>query len=340
MASQAYSSKLEQYWLSLRLQNIEIPAFQMVNSNNSLGASKLLTIIEARDLYFEVKGKGRPKLFFDTASRNIKYLTDCLGVKPIDLYTSKDAASFREWLLNKGLSISSLQRIFSGIKAVVNFAILENGLGCDNPFSRVYIPSNTTAKKRYPISQSSLIKIQKKCIAMDDDIRWLVALISDTGMRLSEALGVMVSDIDLNGDIPSIKVIPHKHRRLKTASSKRVIPLVGISLWAAKRVVENANSDYCFSRYTGGDYCKANSASAAVNKWLKTIGSKDDVIHGFRHSFRDRLRMIEAPSEMIDSLGGWSLKTVGQGYGDGYQLQLMHKYLSKIGLDLLAPIKS
>ena len=105
MASQVYSSKLEQYWLSLRLQNIEIPAFQMVNSNNCLSASKLLTIIEARDLYFEVKGKGRPKLFFDTASRNIKYLTDCLGVKPIDLYTSKDAASFREWLLTESVAL-------------------------------------------------------------------------------------------------------------------------------------------------------------------------------------------------------------------------------------------
>ena len=32
-----------------------------------------------------------------------------------------------------------------------------------------------------------------------------------------------------------------------------------------------------------------------------------------------RLRAVEAPSEVIDQLGGWSLKTVGQSYGDGYQ---------------------
>lgn len=330
IASRIYSAKLEQYWLSLRLQNIEIPASQLVNSNGSVGASKLLTIIEARDLYFEVKGKGRPKLFFDTASRNIKYLTECLGVKPIDMYTSKDAAKLREWLLEKGLSISSLQRIFSGIKAVINFTILEYGLACDNAFSRVYIPPNTTAQKRRAISKSSLLKIQAECLKIDDDIRWLVALISDTGMRLSEALGMMILDINLHADIPFIDIKPHKHRRLKTTSSKRLIPLVGKALWAAQRLVENAKSDYCFPRYVNFDGCKANSASAATNKWLKSVGDKHDVIHGFRHFFRDRLRMVEAPSEMIDSLGGWSLKSVGEGYGDGYQLTLMHKYLLKI----------
>ena len=46
-----------------------------------------------------------------------------------------------------------------------------------------------------------------------------------------------------------------------------------------------------------------------------------------RHSFRDRLRAVEAPSDMIDQLGGWSLKTVGQSYGDGYDLKTLSKYL-------------
>ena len=30
---------------------------------------------------------------------------------------------------------------------------------------------------------------------------------------------------------------------------------------------------------------------------------------------------------MIDQLGGWSLKTVGQSYGDGYDLKTLSKYL-------------
>jgi hypothetical protein len=33
---------------------------------------------------------------------------------------------------------------------------------------------------------------------------------------------------------------------------------------------------------------------------------------------------------MIDQLGGWALKSVRQGYGDGYDLELLVKYPSKL----------
>ena len=40
-----------------------------------------------------------------------------------------------------------------------------------------------------------------------------------------------------------------------------------------------------------------------------------------------RLRAVEAPTDMIDQLGGWALKSVGQGYGDGYDLELLVRYI-------------
>ena len=78
------------------------------------------------------------------------------------------------------------------------------------------------------------------------------------------------------------------------------------------------------------DNCNANSASAALNKWLKEKLSDSYVIHGFRHSFRDRLRAVECPSEIIDQLGGWSLRSVGEGYGKGYELSVLSKWLLKM----------
>ena len=35
-------------------------------------------------------------------------------------------------------------------------------------------------------------------------------------------------------------------------------------------------------------FSNANSASAALNKWLKPYVPENCVIHSFRHSFRDR----------------------------------------------------
>ena len=150
-------------------------------------------------------------------------------------------------------------------------------------------------------------------------------------MRLGEGVGLLKSDINLNCEIPHIRLIPHRWRRLKTKGSQRCIPLVGASLWVCERILEHNNDGiYAFPRYTSVSICNANSASAALNKWMKEKLSDSYVIHGFRHSFRDRLRAVECPSEVIDQLGGWSLKSVGQGYGKGYDLFILSKWLLKI----------
>ena len=58
---------------------------------------------------------------------------------------------------------------------------------------------------------------------------------------------------------------------------------------------------------------------------MKTFLPKECVVHGMRHAFRDRLRAVNAPMDMIDQLGGWNLRSVGQGYGDGYSLKAICK---------------
>ena len=68
----------------------------------------------------------------------------------------------------------------------------------------------------------------------------------------------------------------------------------------------------------------------AANKWIKKIAGSDSVIHGLRHSFRDRLRNKEVPTEVIDQLGGWSFSSIGQSYGEGYNLKILQKYIGRI----------
>ena len=45
---------------------------------------------------------------------------------------------------------------------------------------------------------------------------------------------------------------------------------------------------------------------------------------------RDRLRAVECPSDMIDQIGGWSTKGVGQNYGDGYYFKKILDVMSSI----------
>ena len=161
-------------------------------------------------------------------------------------------------------------------------------------------------------------------------MRWLIALISDTGMRLAEAAGLHLDDLKLDDDIPNVDIRPHPWRSLKIKGSQRQVPLVGASLWAAQRIKQTASSSFAFPRYTDHNRCNANSASNALNKWIQVNFRDDIVIHGFRHSIRDRLRAVSCPSEMIDQIGGWSSGKVGEGYGEGYVLSSTMLYLRTI----------
>ena len=93
---------------------------------------------------------------------------------------------------------STVKRVFAIIRAIINLSIQEYGLSCKNAFARTYIPDLEDSIKRQPIPIDIIREIQKECIKINDPNRWLIALISDTGMRLSEALGLKVSDIKLN----------------------------------------------------------------------------------------------------------------------------------------------
>ena len=145
---------------------------------------------------------------------------------------------------------------------------------------------------------------------LSDVIDQISGMISDSGMRLSEATGLLFSDIKLDCDLPHIQLTLHPWWRLKTPSSLRQIPLIGASLWAAQRIKASGHT-FAFPKYCSKLKRNSNSAYAALNKWLKPRTEGKCAIHSFRHSLRDRLRAVECPVDIIDALGGWSIEGVG-----------------------------
>ena len=105
-------------------------------------------------------------------------------------------------------------------------------------FNGVYLGELTNKQKRYVAKIEEIRKLQAFCRSTDDDLRWLLGLISDTGMRLSEAAGLIKADVDVTCEIPHVVIRTHPWRRLKTIDSERVIPLVGMSKWSAERAIK------------------------------------------------------------------------------------------------------
>jgi integrase len=135
-------------------------------------------------------------------------------------------------------------------------------------------------------------------------------------------LNLLPANIVLDANIPYIRVVPDG-RVLKTESSERDIPLVGIALEAMRRFPKG------FARYFDNE----DSFSAAVNKHMKKHGMKPSSRHSvysFRHSFKDRLRNAECPDELTDELMGHA--SGKPKYGDGHGLKLKLKYLQMIAL--------
>ena len=229
------------------------------------------------------------------------------------------------------MNINTGKRVFASVRLIINLTMREHGIEGTNAFSGTFMPDRGDASTRQPIPIEKLKVIQQRCQTTDDEPRWLVALISDTGMRLSEAAGLAREDIVLDADISHVTIRPHSWRRLKTKRSERTLPLVGCSLWAARRAVEASHySPYLFPRYCNDKGCKANSASAALNKWLKQTIGDGFVMHSFRHSMRDGLRAVACPADMIDQIGGWSKASVGEGYGERYKISQLRSWMLEL----------
>ena len=331
------AAKLEEQWDLLRLvhlegrvgkNRVEVPASQ---SPLVVNTTPLLT--KAAETYLAGKGSHRPKTFRQAVDRAVSNMIGLAGDLPIGSYTRSQVNNLRDKLQSSGLATASIRRQLSTLSALVNYVSKELGLDPNPAFSGVIIHEvevDAEIQKRPSVPLDVIKAVQQRCYQMDDEARWAIALVSDTGLRLSEALGLMKDDVILDGPVPHLVVRSHPWRRLKTSASARKVPLVGAALWAAQRASALSPSPFMFPRYCSPEGCKGNSASGALNKWLKPMMPEACVIHSFRHSFRDRLRAVQCPKDITDRLGGWSVSGVGESYGEGYPIEVLEEWVAKI----------
>ena len=104
----------------------------------------------------------------------------------------------------------------------------------------------------------------------------------------------------------------------------------GNALWSSQRAYSASEEGYLVPRYIRDQSMLSNSASAAMNKWLKQNVSNELVVHSLRHAFRDRLRNVGTPTDVIDVVGGWARAGIGETYGRGHSLSTIEKWMQKI----------
>ena len=323
--AQALTERLDSIW-TLPDLSMAVPLSDLVATCRPRQAD-LLSITEE---YLSAKGIQR-----NPTASTASYFTSLVGNRPVEGYTRQDARLFVSWMLDKGRKTSSARRRVNCLTALFNYAYKEFEIDRRNPFSGLLIPKEgKDRQERQPFTTEQLQEAYRVALGGKSRVRLCVPILGETGCRIAEVIGLRKEDVDLKKEM--IRVRPHPHRSLKTTGSERDIPLVGVALQAAQRLMIDTDSPFLFPEYIReGDGCMATHASNAVNKWLKR-DFEGRTAHCLRHAFRDRLRAAECPLEMIDALGGWSsVGTAGSRYGRGFDLEHKRKWLVKMEIGVM-----
>ena len=251
------------------------------------------------------------------------------GDRDVGEYTREDAKLFIRHLTLRGNKTATIRRRINSLSAILNYAYAELDLDKRNPFTKLIIRNEgDDVAKRGTFTNEQLKRGYDKAVNSGSQVKLLMPLLGETGCRLAEIVGLELNDIDMDQEL--IYIRPNSIRRLKTRNSERTLPLVGYAKVAMELALAKSDGKYLFPRYVRSGKCTADYASAALNKWLK----KDFnglTAHCLRHTFRDRLRTVECPLEMIDQIGGWkSVSSIGAGYGKGYTIKKVSSYIARI----------
>ena len=95
-AATAIAHKLDDYWLGLRLQTMPISMVHQPALQPDVNDPAAPTLSDALAAYLALKADDKGPSFVRTATRNVGYVIAKLGDRPIDNYTSLDAARFRD----------------------------------------------------------------------------------------------------------------------------------------------------------------------------------------------------------------------------------------------------
>jgi integrase len=163
--------------------------------------------------------------------------------------------------------------------------------------------------------------------AMNDQARAIILTLIETGARPSEICNLTEPFIRLEAPVPHIliepRLDPDDPREIKTTTSVRAVPLIGMALAAMRKFSKG------FPRYKD----KEASMSSALNKFFRenelfpTLNHK---IYSFRHTFEDRLKEAGIDDELRRLLMGHAIDRPK--YGSGGSLEWRRAELRKIEL--------
>lgn len=249
---------------------------------------------------------------------------------PIDQITRADALKFRAWWSNRiqtdGLMAQTANKDFGHLAEIWGTWAELTATSLDNPFSKMAL-DGASEKRRPSFSRewvSDKLLAPGAFLGLNEEARDVFFVMINTGLRPSEITDAPLEDFCVQDNVPHLKVRPNG-RELKVSHTRREIPLLGVSLEAARRIADRGG----VTKYQR----KASGWSALVNKYLGNNDLKETPNHtaySLRHYVEDALLRAGVDDRIrADILGHKYHRPV---YGDGGGLVGRRDALERIAL--------
>ncbi|WAE63602.1 site-specific integrase [Stutzerimonas sp. R40042] len=259
----------------------------------------------------------------------------------------------------EGLPVASLATVkkqLRALSAVLNFAVQRLGVLSEEPvsasgmlrsLSKAARRADTKGDEAKHYSRGELKTIfssplftggwRPQLSDFGEALYWLPLLMAYTGARREELAQLLVADVckDDALDVWYLSICPGDDKSIKTASSRRKVPLhpdliaLGFITYRTALPVEGR----LFPKL---EPHPANGYGHAVGKaWTKYLrehvglNSQASPSHGFRHTFKTLAREVGIPTDVSDWLTGHAAQSVGAKYGSN-PLSRMVEELEKL----------
>ncbi len=320
---------LEDLLARVKLLHARDGSVQIAAAPGILGTVEVpsLTVSEALSEYWTLtpdrtygKSADQQRRWENPRKKAVRSFIDVVGDKPISDLTRADFLDFRaSWLeriAEEDLTPNSANKDLIHLSDVLQTVNELKGFGLHLPLHKLTLKEGDK-KERMPFSDDWIrdkLLAKKALLGLNDEARAILLGMINTGYRPSEAAGLSQDRIRLDHEVPHLIIAPDATRQIKNRTSRREIPLTGVSLEIFKAFPGG------FPHYRE----KPATLSATVNKFLRQNGlmqSDRHVVYSLRHSFEDRMLRGRIDERVRRELMGHSLgrQKYGQAGGLGFK---------------------
>lgn len=285
----------------------------------------------------------------------VRMLEKITGTLPAGHIEKRHIVEFRDARMAEGIKGATVQKQLNLLRPIFGCAV-NDGIIKANPLDGVKAPKSKGGgdKARIPFALDDLRALftsgpyANPATRRDDREQaqfWVPLLALWTGARQSELVQLLTKDIGSEGGIPFIHITDGEGKTVKTANSKRRIPvhreLIACGFLEFVNGMRRTGAERLFPAFASAE---GRATGASFSQWFTRyrreagITDRRKVFHSFRHGFKDACRTCGISAEHHDRITGHGSRSVGDGYGGGeFPLPPLREAMERLrydGLDL------